>query len=219
MKNKMKIALLSTACLLMAGPARAQNYGNGDLLLGFTGGANDFIYDLGQFSSLTLGETWNVGPGRGTKFGVVGAQSGGKHIYATSFDSAENSFDPLALYNTAAANVMTVSGQPIAVTVGTSRATSSGDTTGWTYQTAQAPGTPGNTFQNNFFNPNVDVGATAYFFDNANTGIVTPKNVFTYDSANGILTYSQVPEPAVGCLLLGGGLLIMSLRRQRLRRA
>jgi len=214
MKTKMKKVLLSTACLLMAGFAHAQNYVNGDLLLGFDGGASDFIYDLGQYSALTLGETWNVGPGLGTRFGVIGAQSTGKHIYATSFDSAENGFDPTALYNTASANIKTASGQPTAVTVGTSRTTTSTDTTGWTYQTDQAAGTPGNTFENNFFNPNVNVGSIAYFYDNGNTGTVTPVNAFTYDSANGILTYSAVPEPGAWCLLAGAGLLAAALRRR-----
>jgi hypothetical protein len=102
----------------------------------------------------------------------------------------------------------------MAVTFGNSRAPGPGDTTGWTYQTDQAPGTPGNTFQNNFFNPNVNVGSFAYFFDNGNTGTVTPANGFTYDSAGGILTYSAVPEPATGCLLGGAGLLVLALRRR-----
>jgi len=213
MKTKLKMALLSGACLAMAASAQAQNYVNGDLLVGFTGGGTDFIYDLGQFSSLSVGQTWNIGSGLGAKFGVVGAQSTGKHIYATSFDSTENSFDPTALYNTASANIRTISGQPTALTIGTSRTPGPGDTTSWTYQTAQPPGTPGNTFENNFFDPNVNVGSPAYFFDNPNTGGVTSQNAwFTYDSANGVLSY--VPEPTAGCLLGGGSLLILGLRRQ-----
>ena len=215
MKNKLKIALFSTACLLAAWSAPAQtNYVNGDLLVGFDGGTNDLIYDLGQFSALTLGETWNVGPGLGTRFGVVGAQSTGRHIYATSFDSAENGFNPTALYNTASSNIRTISGQPTAVTFGNSRSPSPGDTTGWTYQTDQPPATPGNTFQNNFFNPNVNVGSVAYFFDNANTGVVTPANGFTYDKVGGRLTYAAVPEPGTACLLGGAALLALALRRR-----
>src|SRR5689334_15689601 len=86
MKATLKLKLLSGACLMIAASVQAQNYVNGDLLVGFSGGGNDFIYDLGQFSSLHVGETWSLGPGLGTKFGVVGAQATGKHIYATSAD-------------------------------------------------------------------------------------------------------------------------------------
>lgn len=213
MKITLKMALFGGTCLMMAASAPAQNYVNGDLLVGFTGGGTDFIYDLGQFSSLGVGQTWNLAPGLGTQFGVIGAQSTGKHIYATSFDSTENGFGPTALYNTASSNVRTVSGQPSALTLGTSRSPAPGDTTSWTYQTDQAAGTPGNTFENNFFNPNVNVGSPAYFFDNANDGTVTAQNAwFTYDSTSGVLSY--VPEPTAGCLF-GGSALLMALFRRR----
>jgi PEP-CTERM motif-containing protein len=221
MKTTSRIALLAAVALGMAASTQAQSYVNGDLLLGFSGGANDFIYDLGSFSSLVQGETWSVGANLGTVFGVVGASGGTHHIYATSSDAAENSFDPTGLYSGAAANVTTISGSPTAVTVGgtRSRTTTATDTTGWTFQTHQPPGTPGNTFQNNFFDPNVSASGTAYFFDNNNLGAVAAHSFFTYNSANGIVTFGAVPEPSTYGLLAGAGLLGLALRRQYTRRA
>ena len=57
MKRTTKYALLAASTLAVAATAQAQ-YTYGDLLVGFTGGSQDFIYDLGQVSSLHVGETW-----------------------------------------------------------------------------------------------------------------------------------------------------------------
>jgi hypothetical protein len=214
MKDITKAMLSAVAALGVAASAQAQ-YVIGDLLVGFTGGANDFIYDLGPYTSLTLGETWSVGASRGSQFGVIGAQSTGSHIYATSFDPAENAFDPTGLFANARANITTIAG---GLTVGLSRATTPADTTGWTYQTAQPAGTPGNTFQNNFLDPNVSIGATAYFYDNANNGTVTPLSVFTYDSGSGVLSYTAVPEP-ISLMFASMGLLAVALGRRLVRKA
>ena len=92
MKRTTQYALLAASAIALAASAQAQ-YVNGDLLVGFTGGSQDFIYDLGQFSTLTLGKTWNIGPARGTEFGIVGALNSGSHIFATSSDSAENGYN------------------------------------------------------------------------------------------------------------------------------
>jgi len=185
MRKTPKYALLLASALAVAASAQAQ-YVNGDLLVGFTGGSQDFIYDLGQASSLTLGRTWNLGANLGTQFGVLGAQSTGRHIYATSFDNVnENGFSPANLFFNARADITTIAG---GLTVGNSRTTTPAAadwTTGWTYQTAQAAGTPGNTFQNDYFNPNVSVSSIAYFYDNLNSGTVTAAGFFSYNSSSG----------------------------------
>ena len=214
MKKTTKYALLAASAFAAAASAQAQ-YVNGDLLIGFTGGTSDFIYDLGQASSLSVSQTWNVGANLGLQFGVVGSQQTGRHIYATSFDSVnENSYDPTGLWPNARADITTIAQ---GLTLGQSRNTDPADTTGWTFQTAQPPGTAGNTFQNDFFNPNVSASSTAYLYDNLNTGTVTPDGSFSYDSASGLLAYSAVPEPSTLSLLGGFGLLALALRRQRMK--
>ena len=216
MKQTTKYALLAASALAVAASAQAGQYVNGDLLLGFSGGTSDFIYDLGQASSLTLGQTWNVGANQGTQFGVVGAllQGPSAFIYATSAASDQNGVDPSNLYGAARNNIATLAGGTSALTLGGSRSTDAGDTTGWTYQTITVQ--PGNTFQNNFANPNADASATAYFFENNNNGAVTADSFFSYNSASGQLAYGAVavPEPASALLFTGLGLLAVPLRRR-----
>jgi len=216
MKNTLKLALVVASALAVTASTQAAY--NGDLLVGFTGGSSDFIYDLGLRTGLTSGETWTLGASLGTEFGVVASLNSGSHVWSTSFDSAENGYVPAANFTTVRANVGTIAGS---LTSGTSRTTTSADTTGWTYQTAQPPGTPGNTLQNNWFNPNVAVGSTAYFFNNVDTATpsVTADGFFTYDSVGGVLTYTAqaVPEPSTYGLLAGMGLLVVSLRRRLLK--
>jgi hypothetical protein len=211
MKNRFKYALLAASALAVAASAQAA-YSSGDLLIGFTGGSSDFIYDLGKVTSLTSGETWSLGSALGTQFGVVGASAPASgFIYATSADSAENGYVLSANYSQAKANIATIAGT--LTLAGQSRTTTPGDTTGWTYQTSQPAGTPGNILQNNLFDPNVSVGSTAYLFQNAAQTAALADGSFTYDTSSGMVTYTAVPEPATFSLLGGLGLLALALRR------
>lgn len=201
----------TTACVHATGTS----YTYGDLLVGFDGGTQDFIYDLGAFSALSDGKTWSLGSNLGTRYGVVGASTmSTKHIYSTSFASDENAFSPFNTYNLTRPTVVTtaeiiVSGGSFKyLSAGESKTTTPSDTTGWTFETDQSAGTPGTTFQNNFFNPNVDVGSMAYFFDNdasssSSGGTVTTAGYFFYDTAAGVLTYHRAvpsqtpPQPTL----------------------
>ncbi len=215
MRKTPKYALLLASALAAGASAQAQ-YVNGNLLVGFTGLSSDFIYDLGNVSLLSQGKTWTIGSDLGTQFGVVGALNSGSHIYATSSDSTEGGYlYSTAFFNLDKANIGTIAGS---LTAGDARTTTPTDSTGWTYMTAQPPGTPGNTLQNNMFNPNVSVSSVAYFFDNNASG-ATPDNFFTYNNASGVLTYATaVPEPATFGLLGGFGLLALAFRRQLINR-
>jgi hypothetical protein len=216
MNTSRKVVLSAMAALGLALPAQAA-YVNGDLLVGFTGGSSDFIVDLGPLSSLALGNTWNIGPNLGTQFGVVGTLNLGQLVYATSSSSTENAFNPQGLFTDARANVATL--DQGGLVAGLSASLSPSLTYSWTYQTAQAAGTAGNTFENNFLNPNVRVGSTAYFFANGNNGTVTAENAFSYNSADGVLSYQPVPEPGTVSLLAVMGLLGFMARRRLVGRA
>jgi hypothetical protein len=214
MKNIAKIALVAASALAVASSAHAA-YHQGDLLVGFTGGTSDTIYDLGQFSTLVSGETWNVGSSLGTSFGVIGASStaNGSHIYSTSSDSAQNGYAQQGNYTLAKGDIGTIAGSLTGI--GQSRNTTPTDTTGWTSQTDQPPGTPGNTFQNDFYNPNVGGGSQAFLFVNSPFEAAgTADGYFTYSGSTLTFNVAAVPEPATYGVIAGFGLLALALRRQ-----
>ena len=216
--NKINKVMLSAAAALGVAVSAQAQYVNGDLLLGFSGGTSDFILDLGPYSSLSIDKTWNVGANLGTQFGVVGSLNLGQIIFSTSPDSAELSFNPQGLFTATRANVATLAQGSL--TAGASVTLSPTLTYGWTYQTDRPAGTPGKSFENDFFNPNVNVGSPAYFFENGNAGSVTPANEFSYNSASGELTYQAVvPEPGTLSLLAVMGLAGLVVRRALVRRA
>lgn len=214
MKNTTKLALVLAISSALAVSAKAA-YVNGDLLVGFTGASNDFIFDLGQAGSLTNGETWNLGSLLGTQFGVVGSLNSTKTIFATSADANENGFlqTGTGQFNQARANIATIAGGSL--TLGNGASVTPSDTTSWTFETAQPAGTPGNTFQNNYFNPNVPNDQPAYLFSNT-TGAANQEGTFTYDQVGGALTFTAVPEPSTYAFLVGGGLIMFALRRRSL---
>jgi hypothetical protein len=223
MKNRLTIALLATTAVV-AIPAHA--YTSGDLLVGFgqAGAANDYVYDVGSLSSITVGQTWNLSTGlfgqfstlSNLNFGVVGSLNSSQTIFSSTAGIA-----PVEVnngYQTIRADIYTIGGS---ITAGNALTPAQTATTSWTYETRQPAGTPGGIFQNDLDNPNVVTPAAftsgstvAYLF--ANDNLADPavfRCAFSLDSA-GILTY--VPEPAT-CALLGLGALAFMLRRRMAR--
>jgi len=166
-----------------------------------------------------VGDSWSVGASRGVNFGVVGASAKGlttSHIYVTSSDSMEGGFVQLS-GGPASANVATIAGGNSAINQqGQFRTPSPTDPTGWYLQT-DTPSPAQNSFENNYFNPNVPVGSTAFFFNNANNinSSGSPVGLFNYDPAGGTLTF--VPEPSTYGVAAGLGLLVLTLRRKLAR--
>ena len=213
LKNLSKFAFLAVSALALAASANAA-YVNGDLIAGFTGGSTDVIFDLGQASALFPGETWTISLTSQTDFGIIGAQTAGKHIFATAFDQTENGWVQDGQYQTARGNILSLAGGGLVA--GTSATPLATDSTSWTFQTAQPAGTPGNTFQNNYFNPNVPLAATAYLFDNV-SGTTTPVGGFQYDAGRSTLTVQPAPEPGTYALLGLGGVLALAFRRKSVK--
>lgn len=219
MKRTTKYALLAASALAVAASAQAA-YRNGDLLAGFTGvGTTDFIYDLGPSSSLSQGQTWAIGAGLGTTFGIVGAQTVGQSgvIWATQ---ADPSFASSGLDVTLAARQGKIGVAALGFGLngtGSSWTPGNDEDRSWNMEANQAPGGTGNTLQNQIsFSPTVDANSTAFFYSlDSTANTITYEGHFSYDSGGGTLTY--VPEPTSFSLLGGFGLLGLAARRKLFR--
>ena len=230
----------SAALALLANAAHAQ-YTSGDLVLGFTsGGGNDLVYDLGRFSNITDGQTWNVGsaltnsPGTYTSFGnlnwgVVGTLSLGlsgaqKTVYST-VPSGQGSI-PVNVPNTTTFNGIKTSVDTIGqfITSGPAGIDLASDPASWNGETIVGGS---GTYFNNYGSatPNDPNSTTPASFTSgsqvedlygvkANNTAGSLLGTFTFDPS-GTLTFSAspVPEPTPLTLLGGLGLLLLAVRR------
>jgi hypothetical protein len=222
MKRTSKFALLSAAALAAAGTVKAAP---GDLLVGVYNPAvaNTYVADIGSFSSLYAGETWDLSAGLtsagfttggggtigGANFGVVGYSLNGSTLYLTTGSGGKPDLSN-SDWGTAAGYVDGMNAntgvQPVSTTGGASD--------DWYTQTINQYNQTGNL-----------IGALGGYNVNGtqpgNATLVSedqfankPSGSFDYFtlSTSGILTY--VPEPSA-ISFAGLGFLVLALRRFR----
>ena len=226
MKNSYKIALL--AALGLASISAKADYTSGDLLVGvYQPGVSQTTYvDIGQFSGLTQGETWDLTTAltaaglqnltSTAEFGVVGVS--GSTLWATGVGQTLSK----GSYNNVATAVMSIGNNPAIESTGTSYS--------WDTQTFNDPPASGTLIGGGM---NVDAALgnqDTLYTDISGTSVGRPPvltdGTFTQDSfftltSNGgddVLTYGAVPEPSTYGLLAGAGLLFITLRNKPSRK-
>jgi hypothetical protein len=238
MKKTLQIAALAGLALVAANSAQAgysSPYAQGDLLVGFTGNngqsaANtyDVIVDLGSVSSLTVGQTWDLGSllvGNlstlaNDSWGVIGVTSGGYNAgtsgyYSTSVNNLSASLDPssqlawvYARSDVGQIGTASIASAPFSFVLAS-------DSFSWSGQTL----TPNNNWASDFFNPNTTGVGSVNFYQALESG-VTQDSFFALGST-GVLGFgvTPVPEPSTYFLMSGGGLLLWAFRRRVARNA
>ena len=228
MKNQIKSALLAAAVGVVATSTQAA-LNNGDLLIGFTSqSGNDLMYDLGNASTLTDGQTWDLsslltGFSLNTvNWGVIGDQkiSGTGNVWTTTpignpIPSTLASISAWGQLDTAQASIFSgfttaAAGQSLSVDASTQNS--------WNQQTITGALTT--QYHNVYANPNV-VGLTSDNFYQiiANSSAPTLLGGFSL-AGNGVVTYtvSAVPEPSSYALFTVTGLLALCLRNHLRRK-
>jgi len=198
------------ACGILAAVTSAQayqplggTYAEGDLLVGFTTGAdNDLIVDLGPASSaLSNGNQWNLGSLltgnlaglNNVSWGVVGCTTGPSQVYTTvAGTTLPNHFNNLSVFRTIETALNGLGSDLNGATgYGTPSASAAGD--GSWYDGTDSVGTQ--TFFSNYGNPNDSTASglpsTLNFYTvlQGSSGARTLTGTFSITSA-GILTYN-----------------------------
>lgn len=234
MKQLYKAALLAALGLATVTSVHAAAYTAGDLLVGFTTtSGNDLIYDLGQESALSNGETFSALSSLLSadfsdlsivNWGVIGntANSGtARTVYTTTVPGVV----PGTITGSGAFGkentVATTFGQNApgaAITAGQSYTVAASGATSWNTETLN--GTLTTDYVNAYENPNVLGAGKADFsgvlFDGSNPTLL---GQFTL-GANDSFTFNTVavPEPTTYGMLAGAGLLVVSMRNQLRRK-
>jgi len=224
--NKSTQSLALTAFLAAAASCQA-GYTQGDVIVGFTSGAgNDTLWDLGQVSALTPGETWNVGANLGSSFGAVAVKSSGSYN-GSLWTTVDASKDPGLSYDTYNNTLAVKNGATgirslgSSLTAGNSLTISSSLGNSWNQEAALPVASAANTALESAlgFMPTVADANKAYFYEidvaggSLGAASVAADGVFAYDSGSGVLGYSVIPEPST-CLIAGVGVLVFYARRR-----
>jgi hypothetical protein len=218
MKTTTRLALLTSAALGTAS-AQAGNY-TGDLLVGFTSGTgSDFIYDIGPASGLAYGQQWNLGAqlagfNLGTvSWGVIGDKnvSGVRTAWTTTGGTTPLSLASPTDWGNLDTPTASIFQNFSAAGAGQSLLIAASDDNSWNQQTINGALTT--QYINAYGNPNiVGLGLDNFYMLVANGSAPLYQGGFSLDGS-GTLTY-VVPEPGVGTLILGMGLLVLAFRRQ-----
>ncbi len=229
MKNKMyQAAILAVLGLASVSAVQAASY-NGDLLIGLTTqSGNDVVYDLGSYSSLTYGETWDLSSAisaaglsltGSTLWGIIGAQnvSGTRYAYITG--NSANSIPGITAWNKINTGVATIYNSLSTAGAGNYGTPSSSLTYSWNQQTAQGGAATGTAFSAVSANPN-STGFNyfqAIYQQVAGGSPATDVGGFSLSSA-GVLTFETVPEPGTYAMMAVGGGFLMLVGRNKFGR-
>ena len=233
MKTIYKAVVFSVFGLAGVIPSKATSY---DLLIGLsTQSGTDLIYDLGTASSLSNGETWNLGSlltGAGLagslstiNWGVIGNANNadGFNPQATWVTTASLSAPPTInggdAFNAIDTSIISIEsanfgGNENSV-AGNSATPSANSANSWNTQTIS--GTLPNNFVNAYRNPNV-IGLTSDYLWQVNDNNSTPTDLGSFSlNGSGVVTFNVAPVPEPSSLAIvaaGGGFLMLSLRNK-----
>lgn len=221
MKSGLRPALCVAFMAAMVASAQAATY-TGDLILGFTSqSGNDFMYDLGQASSLTDGQSVNLSSQLSgfnlntVQWGIVGdANVGGTRTAWTTTTGGA----PATLANNAAwANLDTPTKSIFqnfaAAGAGQTLVISASDDNSWNQQMVNGALTT--QYHNAYANPNqTGLGSLSIWKIVANGSSPTLLGTFTLDSGGNVGFSAAVPEPSSLALLGLFGAGAVSLRRK-----
>ena len=208
---------MAAAVLAAVGTTQAATY-TGDLLLGFTSqSGNDFIYDLGQASALTSGETFNLSGSLSgfnlstVHWGIIGDKNvgGTRTAWTTTASGSPNVVPNLSAWTAIDTATKSIYQNFPTGGAGDSLSIAATDDNSWNMQTISGALTT--QYHNAYEDPNlVGIGSASLFSVLGNGSAPTPLGTFAL-GANGTLTFTSVPEPSA--YVLGGlGLLALSFR-------